>query len=67
VLWSLSRSAPSLPAFRAATHFAVNVLSTDQHELALRFARSHKDKFEGVPHALGEYGVPLIDDAAAHF
>ncbi len=67
VLWSLSVAAPSLPAFRKATHFGVNVLATEQHELALRFARPHKNKFEGVPHSLGEYGVPLIDGAAAHF
>ena len=67
MLWSLSRAAPSLPAFRAATHFGVTVLATEQHELALRFARPHPNKFENVPHSLGEYGVPLIDGAAAHF
>ncbi|HTD36304.1 MAG TPA: flavin reductase family protein [Candidatus Limnocylindrales bacterium] len=67
VLWSLACSAPSLPAFRAATHFGVNVLSTDQYALAERFARPHRDKFEGIAHAVGEYGVPLIDGAAAHF
>jgi flavin reductase (DIM6/NTAB) family NADH-FMN oxidoreductase RutF len=67
VLWSLSRAAPSLPAFRAATHFGVTVLATEQHELAVRFARPRANKFENVPHTLGEYGVPLIDGAAAHF
>lgn len=67
MLWSLSCAAPSLPAFRAATHFGVNVLSTEQHELAVRFARPHPNKFENVPHSLGEYGVPLVADAVAHF
>src|ERR1700694_1175818 len=67
VLWSLSQRAPSLPAFRAATHLGVNVLGTEQHELALRSSRPHPNKFESVPHSLGEYGVPLIDGAAAHF
>jgi 4-hydroxyphenylacetate 3-hydroxylase, reductase component len=67
VLWSLSRRAPSLAAFREATHFGVNVLGTEHRELAVRFARGHKNKFDGVSYALGEYGVPLIDDAAAHF
>jgi flavin reductase (DIM6/NTAB) family NADH-FMN oxidoreductase RutF len=43
------------------------VLSTGQHLLADRFARPHKDKFEGVSHAVGAYGVPLIDGAVAHF
>lgn len=67
MLWSLSRAAPSLPAFRAATHFGVTVLATEQQALALRFARPHRNKFENVPHSLGEYGVPLIEGAAAHF
>ena len=67
VLWSLACGAPSLPAFRAATHFAVNVLGREQRELATRFAQAQPDKFEGVPFALGEYGVPLIQGAAAHF
>jgi flavin reductase (DIM6/NTAB) family NADH-FMN oxidoreductase RutF len=69
VLWSLSCAAPSLPAFRAATHFAVNVLGTEQRALSVRFAGRHsgKNKFDGVPYVLGEYGVPLIEGAAAHF
>ena len=61
VLWSLSCSAPSLSAFREATHFGVNVLAMDQRELAVRFARAQRDKFEGVEYTLGAYGVPLID------
>ncbi|MDE2262282.1 MAG: flavin reductase family protein, partial [Gammaproteobacteria bacterium] len=34
VLWSLAKSARSLPAFVAATHFAVHVLAADQEELS---------------------------------
>ncbi|MGH3588600.1 MAG: flavin reductase, partial [Pseudonocardia sp.] len=49
VLWSASRSSPSLPAFEAASHFAVNVLAADQHHLSRQFATSGTDKFEGVP------------------
>ncbi len=67
VLWSLSCAAPSLPAFREATHFGVNVLAMEQHELAVRFARPHSDKFEGVQYTLGAYGVPLVEGAPAHF
>jgi flavin reductase (DIM6/NTAB) family NADH-FMN oxidoreductase RutF len=67
VLWSLSCAAPSLPAFRAATHFGVNVLAAEQRELSVRFARPQPDKFEGVPYELGEYGVPLLAGAPAHF
>jgi len=67
VLWSLSRAAPSLPAFRAATHFGVNVLGSEHREISARFARPQRDKFDGVPYRLGEFGVPLIEGAAAHF
>ena len=48
VLWSAARSSPSLPAFEAASHFAVNVLASDQHHLSRQFATSGSDKFDGV-------------------
>jgi flavin reductase (DIM6/NTAB) family NADH-FMN oxidoreductase RutF len=67
VLWSLSCAAPSLPAFREATHFGVNVLGQEHRELSRRFAGAQPDKFDGVPFTLGQYGVPLLDGAAAHF
>jgi flavin reductase (DIM6/NTAB) family NADH-FMN oxidoreductase RutF len=67
VLWSQSRSAGSYPAFRDASHFAVNVLGGEHAELSARFARPHPDKFKGIAYTLGEYGVPLITGAAAHF
>lgn len=67
VLWSLSRSAGSFPAFRAATAFGVNVLGGEHRELSARFARYHPDKFGGIDFTLGARGVPLIAGAAAHF
>lgn len=51
VLWSLARSARSLPAFLAASHFAVHVLAADQEELSLRFAARGSEKFAGRPGA----------------
>jgi len=65
VLWSLANAAPSLAAFAAAEHFAVNVLEAGQRELAARFARPAEDKFAGVACAPGLGGAPLIDGAAA--
>ncbi|MBV9752103.1 MAG: flavin reductase [Hyphomicrobiales bacterium] len=67
VLWSLETKAQSLPVFREASHFAVNVLSADQVALSTRFARSSLDKFHGVDWRRGESGAPLIEDVAAHF
>jgi flavin reductase (DIM6/NTAB) family NADH-FMN oxidoreductase RutF len=67
VLWSLKQQSPSMPTFRAADHFAVSVLDASQHELSLRFARPHPDKFAGVPITEGLGGCPLLDGALAHF
>lgn len=67
VLWSLSRFAPSLEAFRRATHFGVNVLGTEHRELSVSFARGQPDKFAGVEYVLGAFGVPLIAGAIAQF
>ena len=67
VLWTQSRSAGSYPAFRDASHFAVNVLGGEHEELCARFAKPHPDKFAGIAYTLGEFGVPLLTGAAAHF
>ena len=48
VLWSLSQRSLSLDAFRTGSHYAINVLAADQHELALRFATPLSDRWDGV-------------------
>lgn len=63
ILWSLSLSAPSLSAFRAHPAFAINILSIDQADLCLRFARPSDNKFKGVSWSAGMHGIPLISDA----
>ncbi|WOP15428.1 flavin reductase family protein [Ottowia sp. SB7-C50] len=67
VLWSLSARSASMPVFRGGTHYAVNVLSADQQELALRFAAVMVDRWHGVAWAPGVTGAPLIEGALAHF
>lgn len=46
--------------------FAVNILSADQADVALAFARPSADKFAAVAHHPGRGGVPLLDGAIAH-
>ena len=41
-------------------------LAAEQRDIAQRFAQSIANKFEGVSHASGALGVPLIEGAAAH-
>jgi flavin reductase (DIM6/NTAB) family NADH-FMN oxidoreductase RutF len=66
ILWSLALKAPSLAEFRSRDLFAVNVLSADQKDIALQFARPAEDKFAGVPIVEGTQGLPLIAGALAH-
>jgi flavin reductase (DIM6/NTAB) family NADH-FMN oxidoreductase RutF len=67
VLWSLSRHAGSLPAFNQGSHYAINILSADQRELAERFASRTADRFAGVAFREGVGGAPVLEGAAAVF
>lgn len=67
VLFSVARSARSLPAMRAAKGFGINILGHHQADLSDRFARALTDKWDQVEHRRGANGVPLIAGAIAHF
>ena len=67
VLWSLSQAAASLPAFRAGSHYAINVLAAEQKTLAERFALKGTDRWAGVSFVEGMGGAPLLAGAAATF
>ena len=67
VLWSLARSAGSMPAFERGSHYAVNILAASQHALAERFASKTADRFADVAFREGERGAPILEGAAAVF
>lgn len=67
VLWSLRQASPSLPAFHAASHFAINVLAESQVELSRRFASPVPDKFSEGLWSAGQGGAPVLAGAAAVF
>lgn len=67
VLWCPSKRAPSLTDFEEASHFAINILASDQHVLSRQFATPATDKFEGAATSEGIAGVPLLDGAVATF
>lgn len=67
VLWSLRSTSPSMPAFDACGRFVINVLTLEQVPLSRRFATPIPDKFQGVPHAPGQQGLPVLADCAAVF
>jgi flavin reductase (DIM6/NTAB) family NADH-FMN oxidoreductase RutF len=53
-------------AIDSSRRFVVNVLGDGQERLALHFARSVDDKFEGVE-TRPEHDLPVLQDAIAHF
>jgi 3-hydroxy-9,10-secoandrosta-1,3,5(10)-triene-9,17-dione monooxygenase reductase component len=67
VLWSLRSASPSLDAFVAASHFAVNVLAENQVELSRRFASLRPDKFAEGLWSEGLGGAPVLRGCAAVF
>lgn len=67
VLWSLATRSASMPVFRENSHYVVNVLAASQLDLCKRFATVKGDRFEGVSHAAGDSGMPVLDGAIAWF
>lgn len=66
ILWSIAHTTPSFAFFAPGDPFAVNVLATDQQALAMKFAQSGADKFEGVDVHEGRRGVPLVTGCVAY-
>ena len=67
VLWSLARSAGSMPVFERGSHYAINILAASQHTLAERFAGKAADRFFDVAFSDGAGGAPVLEGAAAVF
>lgn len=67
VLWSLSKRAGSMATLSAGSHYAINILGADQHDLAVKFAAKNTNRFEGVDITLGASGAPLLTRAIATF
>lgn len=66
VLFCVDHQAPSLEGLIRSGHFAINVLASDQEEIARRFARPAEDKFAGLDWRVGISGAPLLDRCIAH-
>lgn len=67
VLWSLGKSALSMPHFQSAEYFAVHILAEEQQELSTRFATRGIDKFAGLDLLRGPADIPLLQGCAARF
>lgn len=67
VLWSSIKESPSCAIFESASHFAVNILASDQLDMSNHFARQQEDKFAGVEWEEGIGGVPIFSGCAGRF
>jgi len=67
VLWSPARKSQRFPAFEAAGHFAIHVLSAGQQALAERFAAPLAKGWGETAFEPGLGGVPLLAGCAARF
>jgi len=65
LLVCMNKSSSTGQAVSDAGRFAVNILSEDQPDAAIRFARKGDDKFSGIAVTEGEYGEPLLEEALA--
>ena len=66
ILWSLDKKSKNLDVMETVTHFAVNVLASDQMDISNNFARTSDDKFVGIDVKIGQCGMPLIAGTVAH-
>src|SRR5260370_11234781 len=58
VLFCVDHRATSLAGFNRSRHFAINVLASDQADIAKQFARPAEDKFAGLDWRGGRFGAP---------
>ncbi len=67
VSFYVAQSSSTWPRLRRAGDFAVNVLASDQADVASRFAKKGADRFAHPTRwTAGPDGVPLLDDVSAH-
>lgn len=68
VLWSIKQSSSSHAAFVSSTGYTVNILSLEQHDLAMRFAKgAHAERFAGLKLSRVADNRPRIEGAIAWF
>src|SRR4030088_1925900 len=68
LLVSINRQAPSFTLIERYRSFGVNILGSDQQELAGRFSNGKlkgKQRFEGTAWSIGLSGVPLLENSLA--
>ncbi len=65
ILVCIDHNSGVLHHFRTASHFAVNILSSEQAEISSQFAMKSVARFEGVAWTPGAGGAPLLEQCLA--
>lgn len=67
VLWSLQKSSDTMEAFRVATQYCVNVLTSEQQSLSAKFAKKGEHTLESSHYTTGKTGLPVLRNCLANF
>jgi flavin reductase (DIM6/NTAB) family NADH-FMN oxidoreductase RutF len=65
VLVSLDKASQTRSMIADAGSFAINILGSEERELAQVFSRSGDKTFDSFPHRIGPSGAPHLDGAIA--
>lgn len=66
VLWSLVNNSKNLPYFQVGKPHLIQILAENQGDLALHFAKSGIDKFQGISHQISDTGLPKLDGCVTY-
>ena len=67
ILWCLDNLSEWYSQMKPGLSFAINVLASDQRDIAERFAELHPDRFDGILTESGLADLPLVKNALATF
>lgn len=67
VSWCVGRESRLFDLFQKTSHFAVNILTTEQEKASQLFASPADDKFEHIEWHAGLNGLPLLDGSPCQF
>ncbi|MFB9860065.1 flavin reductase family protein [Salinicoccus siamensis] len=65
VLWSIDNAVSTFDKFMETDQFAVNILASNQTDIASTFAGSEEDRFSKCEWRLSEQDLPIISDVMA--
>lgn len=65
VLWSIDKRVSTYEEFKKVEQFAINILASNQKEIASLFASSNKNRFANSEWKLSQYNLPIIRGTVA--